>query len=168
VTDDGRAILVSVNATTVISRGQHPDADRRDKPRENHVIIIALLVLIAALIFGVDLIFQNHHHVSVAKVFGQSLGLHNEADLIVVGVIIGAAIMLALALMGSGLRRKGSRAVARRLERKDVRRTRGQRDELVSDNERLRAELAARGAAGRASEDGTGSLAEAGAGAPSP
>ncbi len=140
---------------------------RFDKPSENHVIIIGLLVLIAALIFGAELIFQNHHHLSGPFVFGQSLGLHNEAALFVLGVIIGGAILLALLLLASGARHKGTKAVARRLERKELRRTRGRRDDLVAENDRLRTELAERNVVERSRVDGAGVRAEAGASVPS-
>ena len=107
------------------------------------MIIIGLLVLIAAVIFGVDLVFQNHsHHLTSLVVFGQSLGVTNEAAVFVIGAITGAAILLALVLITSGVRHKGAKAATHRMERKEAKGTRGQRDKLVSDNERLRSDLA--------------------------
>ena len=106
------------------------------------MIIIGLLALIAALIFGFDLVSQNSHHITSPVVFGQSLGVTSEAALFVVGAIIGAVVILALILLMSGIRHKGSRAVKHHLERKEAKDTRGERDQLVSDNEHLQSELA--------------------------
>jgi lysylphosphatidylglycerol synthetase-like protein (DUF2156 family) len=107
------------------------------------MIIIGLLVLIAALIFGVDLVFQNHsHHITSPVVFGQSLGVTNRAAVFIIGAITGAAILLALVLMASGIRHRSTKAATHRMERKEAKGTRGQRDKLVSDNERLRSDLA--------------------------
>ena len=63
----------------------------------------------AALVFGVDLIFQNHHyHVITPTVFGEGLGFHSEAPIFIVGMITGAAIVLGFALVVSEFAIRGS------------------------------------------------------------
>ncbi len=106
------------------------------------MIIIGLLLLIAAVIFGGDLIFTNHHHFANPTVFGQSLGLTNDAALFIVGAFTGAAVLLGITLIMSGTRHGAVKARKRRHERKVAQGTRGERDDLAEKNERLRADLA--------------------------
>ncbi len=113
------------------------------------MIILGLVLLVVAVIFGADLLFKNNHHIANPAVFGQHLGFHNEATLLIVAAITGAVIVLAIALILSGIRHKGAKAVSHHQERKDAKRTGGERDDLVADNEHLRAELAQRRAADR-------------------
>jgi hypothetical protein len=106
------------------------------------MIIVGLLLLIAALIFGVELVFGNHHldaHSPV--VFGQSLAVHNEAALFVVGVITGAAILIGLSLIASGFRFRGARAATRYRDNSELVAARDERDALAAENVNLKAEL---------------------------
>jgi hypothetical protein len=106
------------------------------------MIIIGLLLLIAALVFGIELVFANHHlYAHSPVVFGQSLGIHNEAALFIVGAITGAVILLGLSLIASGLRLHGAAAARRIRASKDAAATRDERDALAADNARLKAEL---------------------------
>jgi hypothetical protein len=106
------------------------------------MIIIGLLLLIAALIFGIDFVFVNHHlHVPNAAVFGEQLGIHSEAGLFVIGAMTGAGILLALALMASGMRQQGAKAVRHRRDSRDAGRARSQRDQLAAENRELQIEL---------------------------
>ncbi len=106
------------------------------------MIIIGLVLLVVAVIFGVDLIFTNSHHIASPAIFGQSLGFTNEATLFVVGVITGAVLLLGIVLLLSGMRHKGAKAIRRHHEDKAAKNTRSERDRLASDNEHLRGELA--------------------------
>ncbi len=101
------------------------------------MIILGLLLLVLAVIFGADLVWQNHFNIAQVKVFGFDLGLGNSAALFIVGAIVGAAIMLGITLLIAGLGRKGSRAVHER-ERH------AEHDRVREENERLRANLAER------------------------
>ena len=101
------------------------------------MIIIGLLLLIAAVIFGIDLIFTNHHHFTNPVVFGHSLGLTNDAAVFIVGAITGAAVLLGIALIMSGMRHKAAKAIDHRHERKDAEGDRGERDDLAKKNDRL-------------------------------
>ena len=106
------------------------------------MIIIGVLLVAAALVFGVDLIFQNHHyHVITPTVFGEGLGFHSEAPIFIVGMITGAAIVLGFALVVLGIRHPGVRAGGQRRDRRDVREARDQRDDLGAQNQALRCEL---------------------------
>jgi hypothetical protein len=125
--------------------------EKNDFPYERRrvrMIIIGVLLLAAALVFGVDLVLANHHHGIVSPlVFGQSLGVHSQAAVFVIGVVTGAAILLALTLLASGLRRQGARAVNNRRDRREAGTARDERDDLAEDNRSLRAELEAERAA---------------------
>jgi hypothetical protein len=101
------------------------------------MIIIGLLLLIAAVIFGIDLILSNHHHFTNPAVFGHSLGLTNDAALFIVGAITGAAVLLGIALIMWGTRHKAANALAHRRERTDAKGALGERDDLAKKNTRL-------------------------------
>ena len=74
------------------------------------MIIIGVLLVAAAVVFGVDLIVKNHHaHMISPVVFGHSLGLTSEAALFILGAITGAAILLGLALIVAGMRYRRNR-----------------------------------------------------------
>lgn len=49
------------------------------------MLIIGLLLLIVAVIFGADLVWQNSFHISGVTAFGQSLGITNAAAFFVIG-----------------------------------------------------------------------------------
>ena len=120
------------------------------------MIILGLVLLVVAVIFGVDLILTNSHHIASPAVFGQSLGFTNEATLFVVGVITGAIILLGIGLLLSGMRHKGTKALRRHHENKAAKNTRSERDDLASDNEHLRGELAQQNGNQRAAPTSSG------------
>lgn len=105
------------------------------------MIIIGVVIVIVAAVFGLDLLWKNSYSITSPTVFGQSLGIHNAGVLFLVGVITGAVIMLGIALILAGLRRKGSKAVEHRRERKRASKTADARDDLAADNAALRQEL---------------------------
>ena len=94
------------------------------------MIIIGLLVLVATMAFGVDLVWKNDVHIANPTVFGEKLGIHSAASLFVVGVITGAALVVGVTVLVWGVRRKGASVVSRRHERQETRRLREERDRL--------------------------------------
>jgi hypothetical protein len=117
------------------------------------MIIFGLLLLIAAVIFGAEFVFSNHHHFTNPAVFGQHLGLSNDAEVFIVGVITGAAVLVGLTLIMTGLRRKAVKAVEHHHERKDAKGTRRERDELARKNDDLRNALSRESSAGQKNSD---------------
>ncbi len=106
------------------------------------MIIIGVLLVAAAVVFGVDLIVKNHHaHMISPVVFGHSLGLTSEAALFILGAITGAAILLGLALIVAGMRYRRNRNVRRSGEIGAVNGTRGERQNLTTDYENAPSEL---------------------------
>lgn len=102
------------------------------------MILLGLVILAAAVVFGVDLALTNNHPLtSDVTVFSQSLGVHTDWVLFVVGAVAGGAAMLGLALMagggGRGLRRR--RGVRRETELAAVV---AERDHLRNELERSR------------------------------
>jgi hypothetical protein len=85
------------------------------------MIIVGLVLLAASAIFGLDLIWKNHYIVRSPALFGQTLGIHNAAELFIIGVIAGAALLLGISMLLAGLHRKGSKARQHRGERKEAR-----------------------------------------------
>jgi uncharacterized membrane protein len=106
------------------------------------MIIIGLVLLIAAAVFGLDLVWKNHYTMRSPALFGQTLGIHNAAVFFIVGAITGAVLLLAIALIMAGLRRKGSKAKRHRAERKAARSAGRERDKAQQENEKLRRQLA--------------------------
>lgn len=106
------------------------------------MIILGLLLLVLAVIFGADLVWLNHFSIAQVRVFGFDLGLGNSAALFIVGAITGAAIMLGIALLIAGVGRKGTRAVRERQRH-------AEHDRLKQENERLRSDLEHRSTQGR-------------------
>lgn len=104
------------------------------------MIIIGVILVIVAAVFGLDLLWKNSYSITSPTVFGQSLGIHNAGVLFLVGVITGAVLILGIALILAGLRRKGSKAVEHRRERKRANKTADARDDLAADNAALRQE----------------------------
>ena len=100
------------------------------------MVIIGLLLLIIAVAFGIDLVWKNNAHIANPTVFGEKLGLHSTASLFVVGAITGAAVVLGIALLLWGVRRKGASAVSRRHERAEARRLREDRDKEREDRDK--------------------------------
>lgn len=106
------------------------------------MIIIGLLLLAAAAIFGVDLVFGNHHHhVASPAIFGQGLGLHSEAAVFILGAIVGVAALVGLMLIVSGIRHQGVKAGRQTRQRRDLGAVQRQRDDLAAQNESLRGEV---------------------------
>jgi hypothetical protein len=101
------------------------------------VIIVGLLLLIAAVIFGAEFASANHHHFTNPVVFGQTLGLSNDAAIFIVGAITGGNFLIGLALIGWGMRRKAAKAVTHHRERKVAKGARSERDHLAEKNEEL-------------------------------
>lgn len=103
------------------------------------MIIIGILLLAAAVVFGVDLVLNNHHAHTISPVaFGHSLGLTSEAALFIVGAITGAAVLFGLALIVAGMRYRRRKVVRRRGE---LGGTRGERQNLNADYEEAPSEL---------------------------
>jgi hypothetical protein len=73
------------------------------------MIIFGLVLLIAAAVFGLDLMWKNSYSMRSPALFGQTLGIHNTAVFFLAGAITGAVLLLGIALMLAGLRRKGAR-----------------------------------------------------------
>lgn len=105
------------------------------------MIIIGLLLLIVAAVFGLDLMWKNTFDIQNPVVFGQSLGIHSASVFFLVGAITGAVLILGIVLVLLGVRRKGHLAVRHRRERKRASSTQAARTELESDNAALRHEL---------------------------
>jgi len=100
------------------------------------MIVIGLLLLIVAVAFGIDVVWKNDVHITNPTVFGERLGIHSTASLFVVGAITGAAVLLGVALLLWGVRRKGAHAISRRHQRTETRHLREERETQVrSENE---------------------------------
>jgi hypothetical protein len=105
------------------------------------MILMGLLLVVAAAVFGLDLLWKNSFRVQSPVVFGQSLGMSSGRWLFLIGAVAGAVFVLGLALLLGGLRRKAAKvAASRRLHRAD-RSTGQERDELQAENEQLRRRL---------------------------
>jgi len=51
------------------------------------MIIIGLVLLIVAAVFGLDLIWKNHYTIRSPDLFGQTLGIHNAAEFFIIAAI---------------------------------------------------------------------------------
>jgi hypothetical protein len=105
------------------------------------MIILGLVLLIAAAVFGLDLIWKNHYTMHSPALFGQTLGIHNTAAFFIIGAITGAVLLLGIALMLAGTRRKGIKARQRRSERREAKNTGRERDRAQEENEKLHRQL---------------------------
>ncbi len=105
------------------------------------MIIIGLVLLIAAAVFGLDLIWKNQYTMRSPALFGQTLGIHNAAAFFIIGVITGAVLLLGIAMMLAGTRRKGIKARQRRAERKEAKNAGRDRDKAQEENEKLHRQL---------------------------
>ncbi len=99
------------------------------------MIVIGLLLLIIAVAFGTDLVWKNTVHIANPSVFGERLGIHSAASLFVVGAVTGAAVLLGVALLLWGLRRKGTSAFSRRHERVETRHLREEQAKAQPESE---------------------------------
>jgi hypothetical protein len=105
------------------------------------MIIIGLVLLIAAAGFGLDLVWKNQYTMRSPALFGQTLGIHNAAAFFIIGAITGAVLLLGIALMLAGTRRKGIKARRHRAERKEAKNAGRDRDEAQEENDRLHRQL---------------------------
>jgi uncharacterized membrane protein len=105
------------------------------------MIIIGLVLLIAAAVFGLDLIWKNHYTMRSPALFGQTLGIHNAAEFFIIGAVTGAVLLLGIALLLAGTRRKGAKARQHRAQRKEARNAGRERDQAQEENEKLRRQL---------------------------
>jgi uncharacterized membrane protein len=110
------------------------------------MIIIGLVLLIVAAVFGLDLIWKNHYPIRSPALFGQTLGIGNAAELFVIGAIAGAILLLGISMMLAGLRRTGTKARQHRAERKEAERKEARnagrdRDKAQEENDELRRRL---------------------------
>ena len=105
------------------------------------MIITGLVLLIVAAVFGLDLIWKNQYTIRSPALFGQTLGIHNAAELFIIGAIAGAILLLGVAMILTGLRRKGTKARQHRAERKEARNAGRDRDKAQEENDKLRRRL---------------------------
>ena len=68
----------------------------------------------------------------------QTLGIHNAAEFFIIGAIAGAILLLGIAMMLAGLRRKGAKARQHRADRKEARNAGRDRDKAQEENDKLR------------------------------
>jgi hypothetical protein len=102
------------------------------------MIIIGLVLLIGSAVLGLDLIWKNHYTIRSPALFGQTLGIHHAAELFIIGAIAGAVLLLGIAMMLAGLRRKGTRAKQHRADRKEARNAGRDRNKAQEENDKLR------------------------------
>ena len=105
------------------------------------MIFIGFVLLAAAAVFGLDLIWKNHYAMRSPALFGQTLGIHNAAVFFVVAAVCGAVLVIGVAVMLAGMRRKGHKAKQHRAERREARRASRDRDKAQQENEKLRQQL---------------------------
>ena len=102
------------------------------------MIFLGFILVAAGAVFGLDLLWKNSYRLHTIDVFGQSLGVSSTRWLFLVGVIVGAAIVLGVILLIAGLGRKGAKAVS---THKGHRQNRQERQDLEARNEDLRNRL---------------------------
>jgi uncharacterized protein HemX len=112
------------------------------------MITLGLLLLVVAVVFGLDLIWKNHYTIHSPALFGQTLGVHNAAEFFILGAITGAVLLLGIAMMLAGMRRKGTKARQHRAQRQEARsagherdQVRQERDQIQEENEKLHRQL---------------------------
>lgn len=105
------------------------------------MIITGLVLLIVAAVFGLDLIWKNQYTIRSPALFGQTLGIHNAAEFFIIGAIAGSILLLGVAMILTGLRRKGTKARQHRAERKEARNAGRDRDKAREENDKLRRQL---------------------------
>lgn len=105
------------------------------------MIILGLLLLVAAAAFGLDVIWKNHYTIRSPAFLGQSLGIHNAAEFFIIAAITGAVLLLGIAMVLAGMRRKGTKASRHRAQRKEARNALRDRDQARAENERLHRRL---------------------------
>src|SRR5690348_16576581 len=105
------------------------------------MIIIGLVLLIVAAVFGLDLIWKSHDTTRSPALFGQTLGIHHAAERFIVGAIAGVVLILGIAMILAGLCRKGSQAKRHRAERNEARNAGRERDQAEEETGKLRRRL---------------------------
>jgi hypothetical protein len=105
------------------------------------VVLIGLLLLVAAAVFGIDLVAKNRFAVRNLDLFGSSVGIHSASRLFVLGAITGAVVLLGVVLIVAGLGRKGSRAASRRRERRRTAAAISETETVRAQNVDLRQQL---------------------------
>jgi hypothetical protein len=88
---------------------------------------------------GPDL--ENHYTIRSPTLFGQTLGIHNAAEFFIMGAMAGAILLLGIAMILAGLRRKGAKAKQHRADRKEARNAGRDRDKAQEENDELRRQL---------------------------
>jgi hypothetical protein len=101
------------------------------------VIIVGLVLVVAGVVFGIDVAVKNRFPVHDLEVFGSTLGFHHAEQIFVLGVITGAVILFGLALLVAGIVRSRSRNVAHRRTHQVAENNQGAAD-LDAGNQRLR------------------------------
>jgi hypothetical protein len=120
---------------------RRPDNQAVQGKEGSSVVIIGFVLLAASAIFGIDLVAKNRYKIPSLHVFGENIGLGGSARLYILGAITGAALMLGLVLLLAGLRRKSSKATARRRERKAATAREREMESLQAENSELRSQL---------------------------
>jgi uncharacterized integral membrane protein len=98
---------------------------------------LGLLLVVAAGVVGVVVVLDNTDAVSVSA-FGTTLDT-TTAGVFLAGAVAGLALMLGLAMMSIGARRRRTK---RRAAKAQVREARTEADVLAEENARLRAQVA--------------------------
>lgn len=105
------------------------------------MIIVGLVLLVVGAGFGLDLVWKNSYAVKSPRVFGQTLGIHHASTLFIVGAIAGAAVLLGIAMLMAGMRRKGTKAKQHRQDHREAKVAGRERDKAQQENETLRQRL---------------------------
>jgi hypothetical protein len=103
------------------------------------VIIIGLVLLIVAAVFGLDLIWKNSYTIRSPALFGQPLGIRNAAELVIIGAIAGAILLLGISMMPAAPQGHQGQAAPRR--GKEARNAGRDHDKAQEENEKLRRRL---------------------------
>ena len=90
---------------------------------------------------GLDLTWKNQYTMRSPALFGQTLGIHNAAAFFIIGAITGAVLLLGIALMLAGTRRKSIKARRRRAERNEAKNAGRERDSAREENAKLHRQL---------------------------
>jgi membrane protein implicated in regulation of membrane protease activity len=102
------------------------------------MVVLGLLLLLASTGIALGVVLDNTDEVS-ASAFGVTLSNVSVGGFFLAGAAIGAAALLGLVLLLMGASRKRSRRVE---TKQQVKRVRTQKQQLVEENEALRAQLA--------------------------
>jgi hypothetical protein len=84
------------------------------------MIIVGLILIVAGVVFGIDIAVKNRFPVRDVEVFGSTLGFHHAEQIFLLGVITGAVVLLGLVLLIAGIVRNRSRNVGRRRQPREV------------------------------------------------